>query len=243
MADRSERGRSLFREAAHARALITILLAECELELMPPELARQPRVIARGRKRRRPPQQLLLDQAVDHEAMRGLEGADRRGRPDIAHFLALLAQDSLLQKRGALRLLFHTRNDELVRVRADTRLPRSQAKFYQLVEDLFRQGRVPLDDPLLTVEPKRALVDVLAAEGRGVKVLLDESGEIARGPDFTALARENEDATIVIGGFPRGGYRSAPRDAFDLVLRVADEPLSAWSAFVPVLAGLEDAFL
>lgn len=222
--------------------MITLVLGEAEVELMPPELRRHPKVLARAKRRRRAPEHLLLDQAADHEAMRGLPESERRGRPDLAHVVLLLLQDSLVNARGQLRVLVHTRHDELVRVRPDTRIMRNQAKLYQLLEDLLRQGVVPRDDPLLTLERGRPLRDVVR-QLPGTKVLLDESGELARAADFTALARENDDVTILLGAFPRGGWRSVGANDVDLVLRVADEPLSAWSALVPVLAGLEDAYL
>ena len=77
----------------------------------------------------------------------------------------------------------------------------------------------------------------------GPRVLLDEGGPLARTPRFADLARSHADLTFVLGGFPRGAFRQAPHDAFDHVLRVADEPLAVWSALVPVLAGCEDALL
>lgn len=220
--------------------MITFILAEAEVELVPRALHRHPRVVARAKKRRRAAEHLLLDQAADHEAMRSLEEGDRRGRPDIAHVWLLLVMDSLLARRGLARALVHTRNDELIRVRPDARLPRSQPKLYQLLEDLLRQGEVPLGDPLLTLERGRSLESVVREEARGARVLMDVGGEAGRTAAFADLARAG-DLTIVTGGFPRGSFRQAKREWFDRVLRVADEELTVWSAMVPVLAGCEDA--
>ena len=231
------------RPGRRARSVLTLVLAEAALELMPSELRRHPRVVARAKKRRRAPEHLLLDQAVDHEAMAGLVDAARRGRPDIAHVALLLATDTPLHGRGLLRPLVHTRDDALVRMRPDVRLMRSQPKFYTLLEDLLRQGEVPQGDPLLTLERGVTLREALRREARGTTILLDESGPLARTGDFTDLARETEDVTIVLGAFPRGGFEGVEAEDVDLVLRVADEPLTAWSALVPVLAGFEDAWL
>lgn len=222
--------------------MITFLLAEAEVERVPKELWAHPKVAARAKKRRRAPQDLLLDQAVDHDAMRTLEDADRRGRPDIAHVWLLLTMDGLLNRHGQARVLLHTRNDELVRVRPDTRLPRNQPKMVQLFEDLLRQGEVPHGNPLLTLERGRTLESVVKEEARGAKVLMDVGGELGRAARFAELARKG-DLTIVTGGFPRGAYRQAKREWFDHVIRVADEELTVWSAMVPVIAGCEDALL
>lgn len=222
--------------------MITFLLAEAELELIPSSLVKHPKIVARAKKRRRESQHLLLDQAADHDAMRGLEGGDRRGRPDIAQVWTLLVMDSLLARRGLARALIHTRDDGLVRIRPDARLPRNQAKTYQLFEDLLRQGEVPLGGPLLTLERGRSLESVVAKELPGTKVLLEVGGERARATEFAALAAQG-DVSIVMGGFPRGAFRQAQRSWFDRVVRVADEELTVWSALVPVLAGCEDGAL
>jgi rRNA small subunit pseudouridine methyltransferase Nep1 len=218
--------------------LITVLLADAALELMPPELRRHPKVLARAKRRRRDPERLLLDQALDHEAMRGLRDAERRGRPDITHVCLLLLLDSPLNAAGRLRVLVHTQDDALIRVDPATRIMRNGAKFAQLVEDLLRQGEVPAGRPLLTLERGVRLPDALPP---GPVVLLDEAGTLARTPEFARLARAHPDLTLVLGAFPRGAIREPPRA--DHVLRVADAPLSAWSALVPALAGFEDALL
>ena len=220
--------------------MITLVLAEAEVEPIPPELRAHPKLLARAKKRGRAVQHLVLDQAVDHEAMEQLTDGDRRGRPDILHMWMLLALDGLLSKRQRVRLFAHTRNDELIRIEPKTRIMRSQPKFYRLLEDLFRQGVVPLRSPLLRLETGRSLESVLKEEARGTKVLMDVGGELWRAPEFAAAAREASDVTLVTGGFPRGSFRQAKPEWFDRVVRVADEELTVWSAMVPALAGLED---
>lgn len=222
--------------------MLTLIVAEAELELMPRALLANPRVVARAKKRRRAPSHLVLDQAFDHDAMRGLEDGDRRGRPDIVHMALLLALDSVLARRGAVRVLVHTRSDELIRVRPELRIMRNQAKFVTLAEDLLRQGEVPVGAPLLTLERGRTLESVVHAEARGARVLMDVGGELARGARFAEWMAAG-DLTVVVGGFPRGAFRQARPEWFDHVVRVADVELTVWSALVPVLAGCEDALL
>ena len=221
--------------------MITFLVGEAELELVPKELHGAPSVKRRARDRRRAPEHLLLDQAQDHKAMAALPDGDRRGRPDIAHLLTLLVQDSPLTRAGHAKLLIHTRHDELIRVRQDMRPPRAQATFYQLCEDLLRQGVVPLKEPLMTRIPERPLARVLKEEAKGPVVLLSEVGGPARTAAFAQLAREHADLTLVVGGFPKGTWRTPPHA--DKAMRVAGELLTAANALVPVLAGFEDARL
>lgn len=221
--------------------MFTFVLGECALELVPPELVGAPSVKRRSRERRREPAQLLLDQAVDHKAMESLVGGERRGRPDIVHLVTLLVQDSPLTARKRTRLVWHTQKDEVVHVRPDLRPPRAQSTFYKLCEDLLRQGEVPQGRPLLRLERGRSLDALLVEEAKGPVVLLSERGGLARSPDFAKLAREHADVTFVLGGFPHGDWKARPKAEREY--RVADGPLTAASALVPVLAGLEDALL
>lgn len=221
--------------------MITFVIGECALELVPPELLGAPSVKRRARERRREAAQLLLDQAADHKAMEALADGPRRGRPDIVHVLTLLVQDSPLTAKRQTRVLWHTQKDELVRVRPDLRPPRAQATFYKLCEDLLRQGKVPLHHPLLMRETGRSLARVLKEEAKGPVVLLDPAGEPARSPDFARLAREHADLTLVVGGFAHGTWRARPKA--ERTLRVAATPITAASALVPALAGFEDALL
>lgn len=220
--------------------MLTFVFGECALELVPPELLAAPSVKRRARERRRPPAQLLLDQASDHASMKDLPDGKRRGRPDIVHLLTLLVQDSPLTARRLTRVMWHTKDDALVRVRPDLRPPRAQHTFYKMCEDLLRQGVVPSTQPLLTLERDRTLEGILAKEARGPVVLLAEGGEAMRSPEFAALARAG-DVTFVLGGFAHGDWRARPRA--DRVVSVAEGPLTAASALVPVLGGCEDALL
>lgn len=221
--------------------MFTFILADAQLELAPPGMLGAPSIKRRSMERHRPAEHLLLDQALDHKHMRLLSERDRRGRPDIAHFLLLMLQDSPLAQRKEMKVLIHTRDDALIRVRSDLRPPRSQATAYTLFEDLLRQGKVPIEAPLLTLETGMPLSKVLKEEAKGPIVLLDEAGTLARTADFTKLAKENADLTLVIGAFPRGDWRERP--VADHTFRVSEASVSAWSALVPVLAGFEDARL
>lgn len=220
--------------------MYTFLLLESELETVPEELWGQATIKNRARKRGRDPGGMLLDQAHDHEAMRALGvDSDRRGRPELAHMLLLLVQDSFLTKDGLTKVLIHTRDDELIRVRPDTRIMRNQDKFVRLMEDLFRQGHVPRGNPLLTLEKGRTARSVLD-ECAGTKVLLDEGGALTRSAGFAAL---DGDVTLAMGGFPRGGFRQTSHAWFDHVVSVSPKAVPLWSALVPALAGFEDRAL
>ena len=85
---------------------LTIILAECGLELIPKEIKKHP-AIQRNLKIERP-SSLLLDNALHHSAMSKLDNKSKRGRPDILHLCLLNALGSSLNKSSNLNLFFHT---------------------------------------------------------------------------------------------------------------------------------------
>ena len=85
--------------------MLTLMLAEAEIELMPVELARHPAVIAHARQRRKQPTKILLDSNYHHPAMTNLPEGRRRGRPDITHLFLLTALESIVNKKGQLNIL------------------------------------------------------------------------------------------------------------------------------------------
>src|SRR3972149_700309 len=112
------------------REPVTMVLAEAAVELVPRSLRSHPSVVSNAQRQGRDPARGLLDSSFPPRAMRGLADAERRGRPDIAHFCALLAQGSRLNAAGRLRLLIHTCNDVVISVKPETRLPPLYDRFH-----------------------------------------------------------------------------------------------------------------
>lgn len=109
-----------------------LVLAESALELVPRELWGHPAVVADARRRGKRPGELLLDRARHHPAMSHLTDAARRGRPDIVHQVLLVFQYSLLNRRGLGRVYVHTRDDHVISIRPETRVPKNYNNFVSL---------------------------------------------------------------------------------------------------------------
>jgi len=71
--------------------MISLILAESSLELVPSELQHHPSVIAHARKLGKHPSEILLDNSWHFAAMKGIENEMKRGRPDLVHFSILEA--------------------------------------------------------------------------------------------------------------------------------------------------------
>lgn len=221
------------------REPVTMVLAEAAVELVPRSLRSHPSVVSNAQRQGRDPARVLLDSSFHHRAMRGLAAAERRGRPDIVHFCALLAQGSRLNAAGRLRLLIHTCNDVVISVKPETRLPRVYDRFKGLVEQVLVEGAVPKDERFLLVE-EGGIKEAVARGAFKRVVLLTPSGKRTTLAKLFPAKSKLDATAVLIGAFAHGDFTEATRKAATEAASVADEPLEAWSVEGEVLHRLAD---
>lgn len=212
--------------------MLTLVLADAELEMVPAAAQGHPAVRTSAKKRGRSPAAILLDSSLHHPALKKFPEGERRGRPDIAHLFVLLCLDSVLNVQGQLQTVVHTRNDEVIRIDPATRIPKNYPRFVGLMEDLFQKGAVPEGKPLLTLErnvPLEKLLDTLPRP----RWAFSEHGE--RVNLWTELAALEGDLTAVVGGFPHGDFRSPVAKLCDRLVSIHEEPLRAWTVTSEIL--------
>lgn len=209
--------------------------------MVPQEFWSHPAVVANARKRGKRPSQVLLDSSIHHSMFKDPYEKSRRGRPDIVHQFLLLGLDSLLNMDGGLRLWVHTRNDELIDVAPDTRLPKNYSRYQGLFEELLVSKAVPSSSrPLLRVhsgfDVRRAIERIRGDGDLGI-VLMHDSGERRELTSFfseTISMAPNRDILCVIGGFSIGDFASEiPHDA---KLSVHPDQLKVWTVEMEVLS-------
>lgn len=202
--------------------MLTLVMAETELELVPTSIQNHPVVVKSARKRGKSPGSILLDSNFHHSAMRTLKDSERRGRPDIAHIALLCALESVLNKKGRLNLYIHTRNDDIIYVNPKTRIPRSYNRFCGVMEGLLEKGTV---EDLLRVEKKS--LSQLLEELPGEKAVMHREG----GPFVI-----KEGMVAVVGGFPHGDFHTAlPYKRYCIF----GEELTAWTVVNEVMVRYE----
>jgi rRNA small subunit pseudouridine methyltransferase Nep1 len=220
--------------------MLTLVLADTELERVPVEIQRHPAVRASARKRGRSPASILLESSLHHPALRKVPEGERRGRPDIAHIVLVVALDSILNLEGGLRLFVHTRNDEVIQFAPETRIPKNYTRFVGLMEDLFEKGEVPAESPLIRMDRGVTLTELLAKLGTEAWTFA-EGGETA--DPLREFSRHGGNLVAVIGGFPHGTFRSPVATITKRTLSIHPKPLKAWTTAAEVLTAYRRSLL
>ena len=218
--------------------MLTLILADSELEVVPQDLLRHPSVKSHAKRRGKNPGKLLLDSSVHHRALEGVEDGERRGRPDLVHFFLLLCQDSIANLEGGLQTFVHTRNNELIHIRPDTRIPKNYNRFVGLMEDLFEKGAVPPGEgePLLWIESGKGLEAVLRELKPDTMIALSPDGKREHLHDVFGRLGADKHLCCIIGGFTKGDFRSPIYELADEKTSISDELLKVWTVAAEVLA-------
>ncbi|RNJ76232.1 MAG: ribosome biogenesis protein [Nitrosopumilus sp. H8] len=202
--------------------MITLILAESSLELVPPDLARHQSVLSHAQRLGRDASEILLDNSWHFAAMKGLRNEIKRGRPDLVHHSMLEAVSTPLYRRDALDLLVHTVQDKVIRLGRQVRVPRSYHRFAGLVEKLYREGRVSAGDVLLEMSDM-TFPEILDEINPPTVVGLSSRGTPS---SYAKVAAGLPDgACVVIGGFQKGGFSEKTTKRLDSVCSVDDGPL------------------
>ncbi|WP_457741652.1 16S rRNA methyltransferase [Thermococcus sp.] len=219
--------------------MLHLVIAEAELELVPKAIADHPAVVNYARRRGKKPEEVILDSSYHHSALKKLEDGERRGRPDIVHICLLNALESIANREGLLRVYVHTRNDEVIYIKPETRLPRNYNRFLGLMESLFKNRVVPRDLELLRLEKKTLgeLIDEIGPDG---VFIMHEEGKLIKPSDFGKRLVQLENPLVIVGGFPHGDFKS---EVEGRRVSLYHEPLMAWTIVNEILVNFESFIL
>ncbi len=218
--------------------MLYIILLESSLELIPREIWGHPAVVANARRRGRKPGEMILDTSLHYHAMKELRFREKRGRPDIVHISLLNALSSPLNLEGRLRIYIHTIGDYVIFIRPDTRLPRNYQRFIGLIEQLFREGRVPPDSsrPLLYIK-EMGVEELIDSLGKKL-LLLSETGTLVS-PDYIVDEAVEKDYVVGIGGFPHGDFSRRLYRLADNIYSIYSKPLDTWIVVSRIIEAAE----
>lgn len=221
--------------------MLHLILHHAALELVPdtPAVVNHPAIRNDAQRRRKPPNQLLLDLAVHKQAIPPSDQANR-GRPDITHFCLLewhfAAQPALeLGHLSAnhVSLTVHTRNDLSFVVPADWRVPVSYIRFRGLVEKLLVEGHLPAPTTV-PLEVRQSSLDELVTRLSPTRVFeLTQHGPLSSPEFLTHLPQvcnsPDERWVLLVGGYQRGSITLPPFDGVSVEpIALSSAPLPAW---------------
>ena len=239
--------------------MLSLILADAAVEIVPEPIRGHPAVASSSRRLGRSPGSTLLDVSLHHAAMRRLEGAGRRGRPDIAHFALLAATGTPLYAAGGLDVYVHTARGTAIRVGLGARLPKSQQRFAGLLGDVLSGGRGASSAdgadgrPLLEARPM-GLAQLVGEIGPSVTVGMSRAGEPGTFGGVAAQLAGEEAAggrgagsggragtCLVVGAFQRGGFSRRTAGLLDRTVSVGTARLEAHVVVSRVLYEYENA--
>ncbi len=220
---------------------LTIIIAEAALETIPPVLYNHPLILKHARKRKKHPHEMLLDVSIHYPAMKErLRDFYKRGRPDLIHVTLLNLLESPLNRKGLLRIYIHTVNDIVLFMNPKIRLPKNYNRFIGLMEQLFKNGKVPPDarHPLIILK-NLSLSDLIKKISTKEPILLSERGKRIR---FRKLVQQlvKDRAPIIIGGFQHGDFSEETYSLTDKVYSVYEESLPTWTIASHIITLYED---
>lgn len=216
----------------------TLILADAEMEVLPATCGVegvQPRVC------RMTDQGLkgihILDSYLHKALLEGLQDAERRGRPDIAHSFLLLAQSSKVNREGRLRVFVHTRGDEVIRVGPKAHIDQDYMAFLKMMTELFENGGVGSGEERIEIERQMTLAELLQEIQADLVVAMSPSGERV---ELRAVLRDGkpDEAVVMIGGFPEGDYKSPVHQLADIGVSLGDELLTVPDVTAQVLSSI-----
>jgi len=205
---------------------LTIILAECGIELIPKEIRNRPSVKQNLEVKNYYSQ--LLDNALHHSAMHDLKNKDKRGRPDITHICLLNALGSQLNKSGNLKLFVHTLTDKIFEINPELRIARNYNRFKGLIANLLLYNEIVDGDNKLITSVDGTLLDLLNSYQNSEIMVLSRKGTLVQ--NFQKLFPEqiSKNYIAIIGGFQKGNFSKEIMALSNNIVSISQYPLDAW---------------
>ena len=184
--------------------MISLILSESALELVPYELQEHPSVISHAKKLGKHPSEILLDNSWHFAAMKGIKNEIKRGRPDLVHFSILEATTIPLYYQNKLNLFVHTIDNKVIHFGKNVHIPKSYHRFQGVIEKLFQEKKVLSKNELLLEIKDQTFSELIHEINPSNVIGFSTSGESS---SYQKIASEIPDnSCIVIGGFQKGHF-------------------------------------
>ena len=201
--------------------MISLIISESALELVPFELENHPSVVSHARKLGKYPSEILLDNSWHFAAMKGIKNEIKRGRPDLVHFSILEATTIPLYLQNKLNLFVHTVDDKVIHFGKNVHLPKSYHRFQGVIEKLYQEKKIMTKDELL-LEIKEQTFSELIEEINPSKIIgFSTEGQLS---SYEKIATQiSDDSCIIIGGFQKGHFSDSIQNKITDLYSIGNE--------------------
>jgi rRNA small subunit pseudouridine methyltransferase Nep1 len=201
--------------------MISLILSESALELVPTELKHHPSVVTHAKKLGKYSSEILLDNSWHFAAMKGIKNEMKRGRPDLVHFSILEATTIPLYLENKIKLYVHTIDDKVISFGENVHLPKSYHRFAGVIEKLYQEKQIVTNNDVL-LEIKDQSFSELIDEINPTKVIGFSTKGISS--SYEKIAAEiSDNSCLVIGGFQKGHFSDSIEDKITNLYSVGDE--------------------
>lgn len=205
--------------------MLSLVIAESALELVPIELQRHNSVTASARRFNKKPSEILLDISWHFAAMKGIKNEIKRGRPDLVHFSLLEACSIPLYFENRLNVFVHTIDDKVISIGQNVRLPKSYHRFIGLVEKLYDTKEIKENSNTLLTLKDMSFGELIRKINPEQTIALSSKGIKS---SYQKLSEEIKNNTcLVVGGFSKGQFSDKNKEYFDKIISVDNNPLEA----------------
>ncbi|WP_337860191.1 16S rRNA methyltransferase [Ferroplasma sp.] len=215
--------------------MLRLIIADAELQTVPENMAKDKAIRNIAEKNHKKPSEMLLDSNYMHTSIeRFFPGeSNRRGRPDIIYIFLEMAMESILNRDKMLEVYVHTRDNYIIHINSETKLPRSYNRFQGLMEDLFKKRSIEYNgNELLSMKDGNIVPFLKGLDGKTIALSPDGNDSSLSG------IISNNNLNVVIGGFSQGDYISDIYGNFP-AYKIFNQELTIWSAGMEVISEYE----
>ena len=200
--------------------MMSLILAESALELVPENLQNHNSVISHAQKLKKNPSEILLDNSWHFAAMKGMNNEIKRGRPDLVHFCILEATTIPLYQENRIKIYIHTIDDKVIYLGENVKVPKSYHRFEGLIEKLFLEKTIESDGNTLLEIKDRSFLELIDEIKPSKIIGLSRNGEKH---SFENTAHEmNDNCCLVVGGFQKGHFSENIQSRINQLISIDD---------------------
>ncbi len=201
--------------------MISLILSESALELVPSELKHHPSVISHAQKLGKHTSEILLDNSWHFAAMKGIKNEMKRGRPDLVHFSILEATTIPLYHKNKIKLFVHTIDDKVIYFGQNVHIPKSYHRFEGLVEKLYQEKKIIANNDVLLEIKERTFSELLDEIAPSRVIGFSTEGTSS---SYEKIAAEiSDDTCIVLGGFQKGNFSDSIKNRITALYSIGNE--------------------